>query len=173
MDQDFSGFRPSRLWKKMSTDKRVAAAELFWADEQSAEQQLEAIASIAAHMKFRTKSVLGLPIERRAKYLATLPNVSDSIAARALVNYHLEKQRPMMGAFLDSLGITHEDGLIAEDNVAKPEDDKLKAAAADLASKFSADDVGLYFGTLISQDPDTWGLLADLPQTQATSSPTA
>ena len=173
MDQDFSGFRPSRLWKKMSTDKRVAAAELFWADEQSAEQQLEAIASIAAHMKFRTKSVLGLPIERRAKYLATLPNVSDSIAARALVNYHLEKQRPMMGAFLDSLGITHEDGLIAEDNVAKPEDDKLKVAAADLASKFSADDVALYFGTLISQDPDTWGLLADLPQTQATSSPTA
>ena len=149
MDQDFSGFRPSRLWKKMSTDKRVAAAELFWADEQSAEQQLEAIASIAAHMKFRTKSVLGLPIERRAKYLATLPNVSDSIAARALVNYHLEKQRPMMGAFLDSLGITHENGLIAEDNVAKPEDEKLKTAAAELSSTFSADDVALYFGTLI------------------------
>ena len=78
-------------------------------------------------MKFRTKSVIALPLERKAKYLATLPNMSDTIAARALVNYHLERQRPMMGAFLDALGIAHENGLISEENVAKPDAEKLKA----------------------------------------------
>lgn len=159
---DFSEFRPSRLWKRMPPERRMAAAELFWADEQSTDQQIEAVAALASHMKFRAKSVVALPIEKKAKYLAILPAVSDSVAARALVNYHLERQRPMMAAFLDSLGIAHEDGLISEENVAKPESDKLKAAAGELASKFPQEDVSLYFGTLVSQDPETWGALADL-----------
>jgi hypothetical protein len=161
MTQDFSGFRPSKLWKQMSPDRRVAAAQLFWADDQSTEQQLEAVAALAAHMKFRAKSVIGLPLEKKAKYLSTLPNVSDAVAARALVNYHLERQRPMMGAFLDSLGITHENGLIDEENVAKPDPEKLRTAAKELAGKFPPPDVSLYLSTLVSQDPDTWGTLAE------------
>lgn len=161
MPQDFSEFRPSKLWKQMSSDRRVAAAELFWSDDQSTEQQLEAVAALAAHMKFRAKSVVGLPLAKKAKYLSTLPTVSDAVAARALVNYHLERQRPMMGAFLDSLGIAHEDGLISEENVTKPEPEKLKTAAAELASRFPAPDVSLYLSTLVSQDPETWGSLAE------------
>ena len=161
MDQDYSDFRPSKLWKRLPAERRVAAAELFWADEQSAEQQIEAIAAIATHMKFRTKTLFGLSLEKKSKYLSTLPNISDSIAARALVNYHLERQRPMMGAFLDSLGIVHEDGLISEENTVKPDPEKLKTAAAELMGKFPPDDVTLYFSTLVSQDPDTWGALAE------------
>ena len=161
MTQDFSEFRPSKLWKQMSSDRRVAAAQLFWADDQSTEQQLEAVAALAAHMKFRAKSVIGLPIEKKAKYLSTLPNVSDAVAARALVNYHLDRQRPMMGAFLDSLGITHEDGLISEENVIKPDPEKLRTAAKELATKYPQPDVSLYLRTLVSQDPDTWGSLAE------------
>jgi hypothetical protein len=159
--QDFNEFRPSKLWKQMPSDRRLAAAELFWSDDQSTEQQLEAVAALAAHMKFRAKSVIGLPIEKKAKYLSALPTVSDAVAARALVNYHLERQRPMMGAFLDSLGIAHEDGLISEENVTKPEPDKLKAAAEELGTKYPQPDVSLYLSTLVSQDPDTWGSLAD------------
>jgi hypothetical protein len=159
---DLSEFRPSRLWKRLSAERRMAAAELFWADEESTEQQVEAVAALAAHMKFRTKSVVSLPLDKKAKYLATLPAVSDTVAARALVNYHLERQRPMMAAFLDSLGIAHENGLISEENVKRPDGEKLKAAAGDLAGKFPPEDVSLYFGTLVSQDPDTWGGLADL-----------
>jgi hypothetical protein len=166
MTQDYSAFRPSRLWKRLPVERRIEAAELFWADEQSTDQQVEAIAALAAHMKFRTKSVLALPIDRKAKYLATLPTVSDSVAARALVNFHLARQRPMMGAFLDSLGIAHEDGLISEENVEKPDAEKLKSAAADLATKFPAEDVSLYFSTLVSQDPDTWGALSEAAAVQ-------
>jgi hypothetical protein len=160
--QDFSEFRPSRLWKKMSTERRLAAAELFWSDDQSTEQQIEAVGALAAHMKFRPKSVIGLPLDKKAKYLATLPTVSDTVAARALVNYHLDRQRPMMAAFLDRLGITHENGLINEENATKPDADQLKSAAADLSAQFPKEDVALYFSTLVSQDPETWGALADL-----------
>ena len=159
--QDFSEFRPSRLWKKMPTERRMAAAEAFWADEQSTEQQVEAVGALAGHMKFRPKSVISLPLDKKVKYLVTLPTVSDTIAARALVNYHLDHQRAMMGAFLDLLGIAHENGLINEENVTKPDAEKLKKAAAELAGQFPKEDVTLYFSTLVSQDPDTWGSLAD------------
>jgi hypothetical protein len=164
MDRDLSQFRPSRLWRRLPLDRRVDAASLFWEDEHSEEQQMEAITSIATHMKFRPRSVIGLAPERRAKYLAQLPAISDAIAARALVSYHLERQRPMMAAFLDSLGIAHENGLITEEAVPKPEPEKLTAAAADLAAKFDPTDVSVYLGTLVSQDPETWGGLVDLPQ---------
>lgn len=169
--QDLSEYRPSRLWKQMSADRRMAAAELFWTDDQSTEQQIEAVGALAAHMKFRAKSVVGLPLEKKAKYLATMPSVSDTVAARALVNYHLATQRPMMAAFLDSLGIAHEDGLISEDNVTKPDAAALGTAAADLASRFPPADVALYFKTLVSQDPDTWGGLAVLAREDAGKAP--
>ena len=149
----------------MPAERRTAAAELFWSDEQSAEQQVEACATIATQMKFRAKSVLSLPVDKKTKYLVGLPQVSDAVAARALVNYHLGLQRPMMGDFLDALGVTHEEGLIKDETVVKPDSEKLRAAVDQVVAKYPADDVALYFSTLVSQDPDTWGELADLPQT--------
>ena len=151
----------------MPAERRTAAAELFWSDEQSAEQQVEACATIATQMKFRAKSVLSLPVDKKTKYLVGLPQVSDAVAARALVNYHLALQRPMMGDFLDALGVTHEEGLIKDETIVKPDSEKLRAAVDQVAAKYPADDVALYFSTLVSQDPDTWGELASLPQTAA------
>jgi hypothetical protein len=166
MEQDLSHFRSSKLWRRMPLEQRIVAAALFWADEQSADQQLEAVGSIATQMKFRPRSVLSLADDRKARYLASLPNLPDSVAARALVSYHLALHRPMMGAFLDLLGIPHENGLIAEDTVPKPDPSKLKQAVSDLAGKYPAADVALYLATLVSQDPDTWEGLAELPEVQ-------
>ena len=162
MDRDLSNYRPTKLWRRLPLDRRIDAADLFWNDEHSADQQLEAISAIATHMKFRPRSVLALAPEKRAKYLAQLPTITDAIAARALVNYHLERQRPMMAAFLDLLGITHDNGLINDEKVPKQDAAKLKQAAADLAARYPADDVALYLDTLVSQDPETWEGLVDM-----------
>lgn len=148
----------------MPLERRVDAAGLFWDDEHSAEQQMEAVSAIAAHMKFRPRSVVTLAPDKRAKYLAQLPTVTDAIAARALVNYHLERQRPMMGAFLDLLGIAHDNGLINEENLPKPDAARVKQAATDLATTYPPEDVSLYLATLVSQDPDTWDSLVDVAQ---------
>jgi hypothetical protein len=166
MTKDYSSFRPSRLWKRLTSERRADAANLFWSDEQSAEQQVEACATIATHMKFRAKTVLNLPLEKKTSYLVRLPNVSDAVAARALVNYHLERQRPMMSAFLDALGVAHENGLIKDDAIVKPETARLREAAAEIATKFPPEDVALYLSTLVSQDPETWGELSELPQSE-------
>src|SRR5262249_34251639 len=98
---------------------------------------------------------------RKAKHLSSLAALPDQIAARALIVYHLAEQRPMMGAFLDALGIAHENGLIEEESV-KPDDAKLAPAIEKLDAQFPPDDVRLYLNTLLSQDPETWGGLSEV-----------
>jgi hypothetical protein len=104
--------------------------------------------------------VIGLDLDRKAKHLATVAGVSDQIAARALITYHLAEQRPMMGAFLDALGIAHENGLIQEENV-KPDTAKIKGAVEKISADFPKEDVRIYLNTLVCQDPETWGGLGD------------
>ena len=156
--------RPAKLWRTMPTPLKTAAATAFWADENAALEQAEAIALIARQIKFRPRSVQSLSTDRRAKYLAGLPQVSDLLAARLLVVYHLEHQRPMMGAFLDALGIAHKDGLIEDETPKTPTADELTTAADTLSAAFPKADVGRYFWTLLWQDPDTWGALQDRPE---------
>jgi hypothetical protein len=154
---------PSRLWKQMTSDQRTRVARAFWEDEDATDDQLQAALLIAQQKKFRPKTVIGLDIDRKARHLATLGMVPDQIAARALIVYHLAEQRPMMGAFLDALGIAHENGLIQEDSV-KPDAEKIGPAAAQIAQQFPPDDVRIYLNTLLSQDPETWGTLDSVPQ---------
>ena len=156
--------RPSVLWKQMPLEKRVLAATAFWQDEHGLEQQLEAVVAIARKLKFRPKSVQQQPLERRAKQLAHFGEVSETIATRALIAYHLTCERPMMGAFLDALGIAHENGLITAEDMPTPAPEKISAAAKTLAAAFPADAVALYLNTLLTQDPDTWSALDGLPQ---------
>lgn len=148
--------RPAKLWRTLPPDLRVAAATAFWSDDQAGLEQAEGVALIARQIKFRPKSVLALPVEKKAKHLATMGQVSDLLAARLLVSYHLQHQRPMMGRFLDLLGIPHEDGIITEEQPPKPSAEKLDEAAATLAAEYPKADVARYFWTLLWQDPETW-----------------
>ena len=154
-------FTPCRLWKTLPIAERLAVAQAFWLDEQATDDQIQAVMLIAQQKKFRSKTVIELDIERKAHHLASLPNLSDALAARALIVYHLAERRPMMGAFLDALGIAHENGLIQEEEV-KPDETKLAPAAATLVEQFPAAEVALYLNTLLSQDPATWGGLSEV-----------
>ena len=156
--------RPARLWRTLSPDVRLAAATAFWSDDQAGLEQAEGVALIARNIKFRPKSVVSLPVEKKAKHLATMGQVSDLLAARLLVSYHLQHQRPMMGRFLDLLGIAHEDGLINDESPAAPTSEKLDDAAKALATEFPQADVSRYFWTLLWQDPETWGGLKGRPE---------
>jgi hypothetical protein len=158
--------RPSRLWKELQPDTRLALADAFWRekDEDTPEatlQHVEATAAIARRLNFRAKSVQALPIERKARQLAQLADVSDSVATRALVAYHLSTQRPMMAAFLNALGVANDNGLITAEEVPAPESDQLRAAIGQL-SEFPPDAVSLYLRTLTVIDEDTWRNLPDV-----------
>ncbi|MDE3155126.1 MAG: hypothetical protein KGN76_08480 [Acidobacteriota bacterium] len=161
---DPARLRPSRIWKRLSDDRRRTAALAFWADTESRNEQAQAVAAIAQQKKFRPKSVAALPVERKAQFLASLPALSEPLAARALVAYHLQAQRPMMSTFLDALGIAHEEGAIVDEAVAAPDPARLTAAAKALAAGFPHEDVGIYLSTLVCQDPTVWAGLLDCPE---------
>lgn len=162
--------RPSRLWKDLPVETRVRAAEAFWRDDTSPEvqvQHVEATLLLAKRLNFRPKSVLALPIERRARHLAQVNDVSDAVATRALIAYHFADMRPLMAAFLDALGIGHDQGLITDEQVEAPTRDRLAAAVETLKATFGSDDVDLYVKTLAVLDSDTWRHLEGLTTASA------
>jgi hypothetical protein len=156
--------RPSQLWKSLPSERKVQAAEAFWSDQEGNLEQAEAIGLIAQKIKFRAKSVIAMPADKKARHLASFPVVSELVAARLLVAYHLVHQRPMMGAFLDAVGIAHENGMIADEELKAPPADTLRQAATAIAGQFPKDDVALYLNTLLWQDAETWGALSDAPE---------
>jgi hypothetical protein len=69
-----------------------------------------------------------------------------------------------MGAFLDALEISHDNGLIADEEVQPPSAEKLREAAQAIGASHPAEDVSLYLSTLMWQDPETWAGLTELPE---------
>src|SRR5262245_48468132 len=114
---------PSKLWKRMTAEQRLSVAKAFWLDDEATNDQVQAVMIIAQQKKFRPKFLMALDDDRKARHLSGLLTLPDSIAARALVVYHLAEQRELMGSFLDALGIAHENGLIKDDGV-KPDPEK-------------------------------------------------
>jgi hypothetical protein len=161
--------RPSQLWKQLPPERRQRAAEAFWKDDSAATEQTETVLAIANRIKFRVASVIKMPRDKKARQLVALPAVSEVVAARLLVTYHLDQQRPMMATFLDALGIQHDNGLIADETLTAPAAETLQAAARTLAATYPAEDVSVYLSTLIWQDPETWSGLNDLPETRGTA----
>jgi len=153
---------PAHIWRDMTAEQRLAAAAALWSDSDSVQPQAEAVQAIARQLRFRPQSVLKLAPEKRARHLAALRTVPESLASRALVVYHLASRRPMLEAFLDSLGIAHENGLIAEGAKDSPGESRLREAAAALLTAFPAADVRVYLLTLAAQDPATWGPLGPI-----------
>ena len=67
-----------------------------------------------------------------------------------------------MSAFLDALGIKHDRGLIADEELAPPARDALAQAIAATKGAFDPGDVDLYVRTLAALDSTTWGNLESL-----------
>jgi hypothetical protein len=156
---------PAQLWKGMTEEQRLKAAEAFWSESDSVDQQIEAMVLLAQKLKARPKFVASLSVDRKAKHLAHFPGMPDMLAARLLVSYHLGHQRPLMAAFLDGAGIPHDNGLISDELSGAVAADKISAGVTAIQAAYPGPDVQLYFQTLLLQDPDTWsGLSSHITQ---------
>jgi len=153
--------RASQLWKLMTEAQRKRAAEAFWSEGEAGAEHAEVVGLLSRRLNFRVKSVLALPLEKKVKYTAGLAAVSDGVAGRLLVTFHLAHQRPMMSTFLDALGITHENGLIADDAQPNLDSAKLPEAVKAIRDQYPTEDVDLYLHTLRLQDHGTWSGVAE------------
>lgn len=156
---DLDRLTPGRLWAVLEPEARAAAARALYRRDPAGRR--EADFAIATTMRFRDAAVRQLPVERRARYVAGMPSLSDSLVSSLLLAFHLEERKDVLGAFLDALEIPHEDGLIEEGReIEPPAAGALAAGAEALYASFPEDAVDTYLASLLALDPDTWGGLA-------------
>jgi len=152
-----------QIWSAMPKDRREAAALALWEDENLNRQaRLTCLAPWLAARGIRPQFLEQMPKTRRARLLAE-GGAPEDTAMQALLSFHLRERRPMLGRFLDALGIEHENGLIKDGAQFEPPDaEKVAAAVGTLRAEFPAEDVDVYLRTLTASDPETWANVATL-----------
>jgi hypothetical protein len=159
---DGMSFHPTatRLWKHLTAEERLAAATAFFADTPP-ELAGSAIGALAQARHMRPQAARALGAEVQARILSTVHDPGEPLAQGLLVALHLGQRRSLLAAFLDALGLPHEDGVLKEEDDAvapRVEEEQARAAVAALAS-FPPAQVETYLNTLWLQDPDRWGAL--------------
>ena len=148
-----------RLWKSLARPERELAARTFW-QRPPQEAAVLAAREVVQLLRVRPQAFHKIPVEARVRALAGLANPSEGVAEALLVALHLDARRALLVDFLDALGVTHEEGLIAEDaEIVPPADDTLAPIAAELATRHGAAAVRLYWNVLWLQDRERWAAL--------------
>jgi hypothetical protein len=159
-----------RLWKSLTPDERLSAATHFW-KEPSGEVVGTALGALVKARHLRPQAARALPQDAQARILATVLEPGEGLAAALLVALHLGERRPLLSAFLDALGLPHENGVLKDEADAqepgeekrmgeekKMGEEKMRAAVKALDG-FPTHEVATYLNTLWLQDPQRWGVL--------------
>jgi len=157
-----------KLWKALSPDERALGITTALDDDEGGWVKTTTRNAVAGALRFRPQTVATWPRPKLVSEAARLPLDDVQLISAFLVDLHLGHRRPMMAAFLDSLGIPNDEGRIDSEKTEVPPQDeaKLRTAADDLVARFPADEVVTYFLTLLLQDSAVWkGLVAWLEQT--------
>jgi hypothetical protein len=156
---------PSRLWSELDEATRRLAAHSIYRDPRG---RLEADGAIAAALRYREVAVRRLPVEERVNHLLRRVRPLDALASSLLLHLHLEQRRPLLAAFLDELGIPHQDGVIDESFEPRPvEVERLARAADALYGRFPAGEVDVYLASLLALEPHVWGNVAQVVRQRA------
>jgi hypothetical protein len=151
----------TRLWKRLTAEERLQAATEFWR-EPSAEMAAGALGAIVRARRMRPQAARALASEQKARSLAQLLDPGETVAASLIVALHLAARRPMLSAFLDLLGLPHEDGILKDEaaQIPPPGEEQARNAVRELVKRFPVGQVETYVNALWLQDPDHWGALA-------------
>ncbi len=145
------------LWKQLSSDERLQAAESFFTSDGIRAQQLNTLQLMAKRYNFRMKSMGALPATRKAKMLLEYPSIPPEVLMAVIAAFHLSHRKELLVAFLDAAGIPHKDGLLSEEAEKNaPAADAVKTAVDAIKAKFAEQQVNIYLNTLYLQDPEYW-----------------
>jgi hypothetical protein len=153
-----------RLWKRLSREEKLAAATHFWKEPPPALVPT-ALATLVSARKLRPQAARSLPVDQQAKILASVLDPGEPLSGFLLASLHLGDRRPILRAFLDAVGLPHEDGMLKEESDDMVLDkDKVEAAVRKIATEFPREHVEVYLNTLWLQDPERWSLLEQSPE---------
>jgi hypothetical protein len=149
----------SRIWRGLAREERRLAAAAFMKDPVP-ELYAAALGAIVRQRRMRPQAARAMPLDEQASALAGILDPGEPLAGSLLVALHLAERRPLLGAFLDAIGLPHEDGVMKEEADTKPLDpERVAAAARQLAERFPPEQVATYFSVLRLQDPERWSVL--------------
>jgi hypothetical protein len=162
-------FQPTatRLWKSLPVTERRLASSAFFEDP-APDLAGSALVAVAKARHMRPQAARALAADARARILATVLDPGEALAQGLLVALHLKDRRALLVAFLEALGMPHEDGILKDDDEAVPPVSPEAARAALVTlSRFPPAQVEIYLNTLWLQDPERW---AALPEAASSSS---
>ena len=154
-------FHPTatRLWKHLPPGDRMAAATAFFGGPPP-ELAATALSVVAQARHMRPQAARALAPDAQGRILATVLDPGESLAQGLLVALHLAHRRPLLAAFLDALGLPHEDGILKEEaDTLPPVDEPTARAAVSSLGAFPDPQVEVYLNTLWLQDPERWAAL--------------
>lgn len=151
----------SRLWKTLSAEeKSLAAAELV--KDLTPVVRASVIAVVAEARKMRPVAARKLPPDAQARIVATVRDPGEILASSLLVALHLGPRKTMLVAFLDALGLPHEDGILKDEATEAISLEDLKKGCAALSAE-SPSAIRIYLNTLWLQDSTRWANAAKVP----------
>jgi hypothetical protein len=154
-----------RIWKRLSPADRLAAATALWAQPPH-EAQGAALGVIVNARRMRPQAARALKPEEQARILASVLDPGEAVSSALLVALHMAARRPLLVAFLDAVGLPHEDGVLTEEADALPPlgEEKTREGVLALKASFPVDQVLTYVNVLWLQDPERWQALEKSPE---------
>ena len=152
----------------MSPDKIFAAfpavsASLAELREGNREAYRAAVAVLAGRRKLRPAFIDKKPLAERHEWMAAeLSKKSNAdVATEVLQGWLFACRKPLMAAFLDSLGVPHEDSLI-ESLPPEPSRERLSAAVSALLENNPEWAVAAYLNLFVEMDIAEWPVLREI-----------
>ena len=138
--------RSFQVFAAMSPERAVEILHVL--NEKAPGIYVQAVAAASAAMKARPVYLMRQPAEKRAQAVrrALSRVAANPVAGEILAVYFLECRKELLTAWLDTIGLEHEDGALAEDTPAQPDKKQLDTA------------VDAFLG--VDEDPDRMLLLA-------------
>ena len=147
------------LWAALTADERRRGLALSLGDDRDVRRTLVTLLRKTPRYKsFRPTAFGSWSAEQFADALRAPGLLTPDVMQSALIALHVQDRSAMLAAFLDAVGIPHQNGLITESVESLPvgQAELLRAADA-VAARFPREQVTLYFLTLLVLDPALWG----------------
>lgn len=140
-------FGTINLWKALTPDERMAAATSYLAEEADARKRLNRI--VARARNFRPATVQRWTEEKVVKAIRHVPlNDDPKVAVPLLQCHHVPGQSDMVIAFLDGLGISHDQGNVDSFSGIDAKEDVVRSATRQIVEQFGLRAAAVYLLTL-------------------------
>ncbi len=148
-----------RIWNLMGPERRLAAAQAFWASPQHKDAHRQVEALLAQRLHARPVFVRRLTDDRKAAYLSRDMALNPYLWDAVMVAYQFAAHRDMLVEFLNAAGVPNKDGHYeVSGDMQPPSAEALETGVHALldSGKYDKLDVVIYLGAVLIQDETFW-----------------